>query len=211
MIHCKAFAWGEFGFSKSSAFETTRNKILINADRPSGVKLQLLSFVASTGASVGGVTIIGAGVGITGCRVGGRTGARVLGATVGGTTGGAVEGTGVGGRVVGARVGGTTGIGVGGRVGGSVVGDGEGGSSEGVLVGLAVGRAVVGDNVVLVTVGATVVAVTVGATVVLAPVGDSVGGIGTMACFVGAVVDGVTGFCVDGSTKLFKSSLIKLL
>ena len=210
MIHCKAFAWGELGFSKSSAFETTRNKILINADRPSGVKLQLVPGV-STGASVGGVTIMGAGVGITGCRVGGRTGARVLGATVGGTTGGAVEGTGVGGRVVGAREGGTTGIGVGGRVGGSVVGDGEGGRSEGVLVGLAVGRAVVGDNVVRVTVGATVVAVTVGATVVLAPVGDSVGGIGTMACFVGAVVDGVTGFCVDGSTKLFKSSLIKLL
>ena len=212
MIHCKALAWGELGFSKSSAFDTTRKKILINADRPSGVKLQLLSLVASTGAGVGGATIIGAGIGMTGAGVGGRTGARVLGATVGGTTGGAVEGTGVGGRVVmGAREGGTTGIGVGGRVGGSVVGDDEGGGSEGVLVGLAVGLTVVGDNVVLVTAGATVVAVTVGAIVVLAPVGDGVGGFGTMTCFVGASVDGLTGFCVDGSMKLFKSSQIKLL
>jgi len=91
------------------------------------------------------------------------------------------------------------------------VGDGDDGRLDGVSVGLAVGLAVVGDNVVLVTVGATVVAVTVGGKVVLAPVGDSVGGIGTMTSFVGAVVDGVTGFCVDGSTKLFKSSLIKLL
>lgn len=134
MIHCKAFACGELGFSKSSAFDTTRKKILINADRPSGVKLQLLSFVASTGAGVGGARIIGAGVGMTGAGVGmtgdgvgGRTGARVLGAMVGRTTGWAVEGAGVGGRVMGARVGGTTGFGVGGRIGGSVVGVGEGG------------------------------------------------------------------------------------
>lgn len=79
-------------------------------------------------------------------------------------------------------------------------------------MGLAVGLAVVGDNVVPGTVGVKVVAVTVGAKVVLATVGDSVGGIVTLACFVGAFVDGVlTGFCVDGSTKLFKSSKIKLL